>query len=276
MDAIKLDVPFTVPLLGEAFVEAGTPLLTAALGFSWRVTVKKSDSQNLSIPISSPHLKKMLSKFLASQGLDGYYSISGPHEGGPDQDFVNAAALLYLTECDAIEENLPQLLKKAGPWDFVTVARALTSLSGGVVASRQGEGFLSIESTASGPICLRILPGRRLDETPVSKFSKDFPALSDPMWHLLAHLVLEGINAIQRGDLAALGRAFSLEASLLYATGQIALSDLQRVSEIPSLGSKIIVSPTLVADVAIPAGGALPEDFQVVRLSYEGVKEIEG
>ncbi len=96
------------------------------------------------------------------------------------------------------------------------------------------------------------------------------------MWHLLAHLVLEGINAIQRCDLAALGRAFSLEASLLYATGQIALSDLQRVSEIPSLGSKIIVSPTLVADVAIPAGGALPEDFQVVRLSYEGVKEIEG
>uniref|UniRef100_A0A7J3UXJ4 Uncharacterized protein n=1 Tax=Candidatus Methanosuratincola petrocarbonis (ex Vanwonterghem et al. 2016) TaxID=1867261 RepID=A0A7J3UXJ4_9CREN len=276
MDAIRLDVPFTVPLLGEAFVEAGTPLLTAALGFSWRVTVKKSESPKLSIPISSPYLKKILSKFLASQGLDGYYSVSGPHEGGSDQDFVNAAALLYLTECGAIEESLPQLLKRAGSWDFVTAARALTSLSGGVVASRQGEGFLSIDSTTSGPICLRILPGRRIDETPVSKFSKEFPALSDSMWHLVAHLVLEGIGAIQRGDLAALGRAFSLEASLLYATGQIALSDLQRISGIPSLGSKVIVSPALVADLAIPSEGVLPDDFQMVRFSYEGVNEIEG
>ncbi|MGF3498427.1 MAG: hypothetical protein ACQXXL_02245, partial [Candidatus Methanosuratincola sp.] len=125
-------------------------------------------------------------------------------------------------------------------------------------------------------ICLRILQGRRLDESPVSRFSRAFPALSDPMWHLLAHLVLEGVNAIQRSDLSSLGRAFSLEASLLYATGQIALSDLQRISEIRSLGSKIIVSPTLVADVAIPAEDALPDDFQVVHFSYEGVKEIEG
>ncbi|MEM4657535.1 MAG: hypothetical protein QXX77_03830 [Candidatus Methanosuratincola sp.] len=275
MDAIRLDVPFTVPLLGEAFVESGTPLLTAALAFSWRVTLKKSDSQKLSIPISSPYLNKTLSKFLSSQGLDGHYSISGPHEGGPDQDFVNAAALLYLTECDEIEANLPQLLKKVGPWDFVTAARALTSLSGGLVASRQGEGFLSIESTANGPICLRILPGRQIDETPVSRFSREFPALTDPMWHLLAHLVLEGINAVQKGDLTALGRAFSLEASLLYATGQIALSDLQRISEIRSLGSKIIISPTLVADLAIPGEGGLHDDFQIVRFSYEGVREIE-
>ncbi|MCQ8892981.1 MAG: hypothetical protein NQU41_06335, partial [Candidatus Methanosuratincola sp.] len=107
-------------------------------------------------------------------------------------------------------------------------------------------------------------------------FSKEFPALSDSMWHLVAHLVLEGIGAIQRGDLAALGRAFSLEASLLYATGQIALSDLQRISGIPSLGSKVIVSPALVADLAIPSEGDLPDDFQMVRFSYEGVNEIEG
>ncbi len=276
MDAIRLDVPFTVPLLGEAFVEAGTPLLTAALGFSWRVTVKKSESQRLSIPISSPYLKKALSKFLASQGIEGCYSITGPHEKGPDQDFVNAASLLYLTECDAIEAAFPGLLKRAGPWDFVTAARALTSLSGGIVASRQGEGFLSVESTTFGPICLRILPSRRLDGTPVSRFSKEFPALSDPMWHLMAHLVLEGVGALQRNDLTALGRAFSLEVSLLYATGQIGIADLQRLSEIRSLGSKIVLCPALVADVAIPVEGSLPDDFQVVRFSYEGVKEIEG
>jgi len=276
MDSIRLDIPFTVPLLGESFVEAGTPLLTAALAFSWRVTVKKSPSQKLSIPISSSSLNKILSKFLASQGLEGHYSISGPHEGGPDQDFVNTAALLYLTECEKIEADLPRLLKKAGPWDFVTAARSLTSLSGGFVASRQGEGFLSIDSAPPGPICMRILPGRCINETPVSRFSREFPALSDPMWHLLAHLVLEGINSIQRGDLAALGRAFSLEASLQYATGQITLSDLQRVTAFRSLGSKIIVSPTLVADLVIPAEEDLSGEFQLVRFSQEGVKEIEG
>lgn len=275
MDAIKLDVPFTVPLLGEAFVEVGNPMITAALDFSWHVTVKESHSEMPSVPIKSPFLNKAVSRFLSSQGLGGCYSVSGPHVGGSDQDYVNAAALLYLTECDAIESDLQPLLKKAGSGDFITAARALTALSGGIVASRQGEGFLSIDSGTSGPICLRILPEPYHSEV-LDKFSKEFPGLSDPMWHLLAHLVLVGIDAIQGGDIAALGRALSLEASFLHATGQITLADLQRISEIPSYGSKVVVSPTLVADLAIPLDRKLPDDLQVMRFTYDGVTEIEG
>lgn len=274
MDSIKLEIPFALPLLGEAFVSAGNPLLTASLDFSWQVSVTKSPSDHVEVPIGSRQLNRVIAKFLSSQGLGGLYSISGPHIGGPHEDSVNFAALLYFSECEEIESALPEMLKNVGNEDFINAARALTSLSGGFVVSRQGEGFLSIDTSLSGPICLRFLesppPLGRLEN-----FSKAFPGLKEPTWHMLAHLVLEGVGALQRGDLEAFGRALSLENSLLHATGIISIAELQRISSFRSLGGKVVLLDGFAADILIPNGSCCPEGFQRTGFSMEGVREIE-
>ncbi|MDD1776346.1 MAG: hypothetical protein LUP94_03225 [Candidatus Methanomethylicus sp.] len=272
---ISLSVPFTLPILGEAFIGTGNPLLSAALDLPLNISVQIEDSAVPDIPIRSPKIRKVLERYLISHGIGGKYTISTPMIDPSDYDYVSASALLFLSSTEEAQIDAPSLLNKVDGKSFITLSRALTSLSGGFVVSRKGEGLISLEGAIDAHVHLKRLPRRSGIQRKVTLFSESFPELADPLWHLLGHLVLDGCEAVRNGDTEKLGRLMELENRLAHSMGLLTLGDLRRIAKhVSSFGGKVICSESFVGELILAPNNSLSSCHERYSFTSDGVSEI--
>ncbi len=244
-----LAVPFPVPLLGEPYVSVGCPVIAAATGLTIHVSCAIDDvTDTTDVKIGSPRLRRACLRALRAAGISGTVSFSfpmplpfsGPPKwAGAEADMLSVAASLYLAGSEAVEPIAPSLLKGADDRTFIDLLRAMTSLSGGFVAGRRGEGLVSIDGNVDAALHATLVRRRRSVRPILGRFSAAYPELADPFWHIVGHLVLQGIDAIRAGDAPMLGRLMTLESRLSLAVGLSDERDLLRLSRsMPSLGCK--------------------------------------
>ncbi len=247
----NLAVPFAVPLLGEPYVSVGCPVIAAATGLTTRISCAIDDATGTTdVKIRSPRLKNACLRALRAAGISGTVSFSFPFPlplpcagipswAGAEADMLSVAASLYLAGSEAVEPIAPSLLKGADDSTFLDLLRAMTSLSGGFVAGRRGEGLVSIDGNVDAALHATLVRRRRSVRPILGRFSAAYPELADPFWHIAGHLVLQGIDAIRAGDAPMLGRLMTLESRLSLAVGLSDERDLLRLSRsMPSLGCK--------------------------------------
>jgi len=276
MAKINLSIPFTIPLLGEAFVSSGNPLLTATLDFSINAKLIHEEQGKLEIPINSKPLRAKVARYLESHGVGGRFRIESQITNPIEQDFIGAASLLFTTGADELEADIPTLISKTNDSCFITLARSLTALSGGFVVSRKGEGLISLDGRIGAPVHIRTIRKRIFARRKLESFSCAFPDLAGPLWHLLGHLVLDGSEAIRAGDASRLGRLFSLEGALAHSAGLVGLGDLRRIASVkPAFGGKAIYSDAFAGELILAPEETLPApSYSRFRFNQGGVKEI--
>lgn len=266
----RLSIPLSVPILGEAFIGVGSPMVTAALDFMVDVRVVWEGGP-LSVPVSSSPLRRSLARYLSSKGIGGIFTVepvSGPFPG-LDHDYLAATAVLHAAGAGGDDASL---LSQDRDKDFIVIARALTSLSGGFVVSRVGEGAVSLEGVLDASVLLRISPGRKIRDT-FDEFSRSFPELADPLWHLAGHLAIEGGRAVGGNDAAVLGRLLRIEGALLYALGLASPACLRRVSLPSSYGGKVICSEGVGGELILAPDETLtPPGYSKLHFNTAGVR----
>jgi hypothetical protein len=271
-----LSIPFSVPILGEAFTSVGNPILISTLDYLIHVKVSKEESKDLNVSLHSSSLKYAIESFLRSKGTSGKFSFTTNIEEKTESDFLGAASILFLSGFENEESLVPTLLKKVKGKAFLTLVRALTSISGGFVVCRKGEGLISLEGRIKASVHLKIRHQGRVVEHVLSLFSSSYPELASPLWHLLGHLVLEGGKAIRENNALALGRLVSIEGGLAYSVGLTKLRDLNRITRVrPSYGGKPICSDVFVGELILTPEETLPlTSYNRFRFTSSGVKEI--
>jgi len=271
-----LAIPFSIPILGEAFTSVGNPLIISTLDFSIQVRVSKEESKDLDVPLHSPSLKRVIEGYLKSRGISGKFSIASSIEEKAERDFLGTASLLFLSGIEGAESAVPALLSRVEGKSFITLARALTSISGGFVVCRRGEGLISLEGGVDASVHLRIRHKGRAVQRVLNSFSGSFPDLASPLWHLLGHLVLEGGKAIRESDAPTLGSLISLEGSLAHSVGLTNLRDLNMVARLrPSYGGKTICSEAFMGELILAPKETLPlTSYNRFRFTSSGVREV--
>jgi hypothetical protein len=273
---VRLGIPFTIPILGEAFISLNNPAAFATLDFCVQVRVKSERADNLELALKSPTLMRVLITLLRKEGLSGKFSITSQLLDQREFDFLATAALLYIAGPDRIEPEIPAIMSKLQDRDFITFARALTSISGGFVVCRKGEGLVSLDGMMDAFAHVRLSGKRRGIKEALARFSGAFPELASPFWHLMGHLVLDGGSAIREGDAEKMGKLMTLESGLLYSLGLADLNDLRRLSQMnPNYGGKIICSEATSGVIVLTSKEALPQPhYNRFKFSADGVKEV--
>jgi len=276
-----LAVPFSIPLLGESYVSVGCPIIAASTDLALQVSCTvDGGSGPADVRIASPRLRQACMRALRAAGVSGAVSFSFPDLppwAVQDADMLATAASLYLAGPDAMESLAPSLLKGADDRAFIDLLRAMTSLSGGFVAGRRGEGVVSIEGDIGAALCADLVR-RRLSVRPtIGRFSAAHPDLAEPFWHILGHLVLQGVDAIRAGDAPLLGRLMTLESRLSLAVGLTEERELLRLSRaVPSLGCKPVRCDGLAGALHL-VGAGMPQPqpqspvHQILNFNREGV-----
>ncbi len=269
-------IPFSIPILGEAFISVGNPLMISTLDFFVQVRVSKEESKDLGVPLHSSSLKRTIESYLRSKGTSGKFSFASNIEEKTERDFLGAASILFISGLESGESLVPALLKRVEGKAFLTLARALTSISGGFVVCRKGEGLISLEGRIEASVHLRIRHKGRAVQSVLNSFSSSYPELANPLWHLLGHLVLEGGKAIRENDAPTLGSLTSLEGALAYSVGLTRLRDLNRVARLrPSYGGKPICSEAFVGELILAPKETLPlTSYNRFRFTSSGVREV--
>ncbi len=277
-----LSVPYSVPLLGESYVSVGCPVIAAATGLRARVScaIGGNSAGTVDVRITSPQLRRASQRALKAAGVSGTVSFSFPDLppwGGAEADMLAATASLYLAGSEAMESLAPSLLKSADDRTFIDLIRAMTSLSGGFVAGRRGEGLVSIDGDVGASLCANLVRRRRSVRPIIGQFSALYPDLADPFWHMVGHLVLQGIDAIRAGDAPLLGRLMTLESHLSLAVGLSDERELVRLSRsMPSLGCKLVKSDGVFGGMHLTSGGTMPPPGHLLlKFSTEGVTPID-
>jgi hypothetical protein len=273
---VQLGIPFTIPIFGEAFISLNNPVAFATLDFCTQVRVKNERTNHLELALKSPALTRVLINLLRKEGLSGKFSITSQVLDQRELDFLATAALLYIADPDRIEPEVPAIMSRLQDRDFITFARALTSLSGGFVVCRKGEGLVSLEGKMDAFAHVRLSGKRRRVKEALARFSRAFPELVGPFWHITGHLVLDGGSAIREGNAEKMGKLMTLESDLLYSLGLVDLNDLRRLSQLnPNYGGKIICSEAMSGVVILTPKEALsPPHYNRFKFSADGVKEI--
>ncbi|MGA2574154.1 MAG: hypothetical protein ABSF36_08185 [Candidatus Methanomethylicaceae archaeon] len=273
---VQLGIPFTIPIFGEAFISLNNPVAFATLDFCTQVRVKNERANHLELVLKSPALTRVLINLLRKEGLSGKFSIASQVMDQRESDFLATAALLYIVDPDRIEPEVPTIMSKLQDRDFITFARALTSLSGGFVVCRKGEGLVSLEGKMDAFVHVRLSGKHRGVKEALARFSKAFPELIGSFWHLMGHLVLDGGSAIREGNSEKMGKLLTLESDLLYSLGLADLNDLRRLSQLnPNYGGKIICSEAMSGAVILtPKETLSPPHYNRFKFSADGVKEI--
>jgi hypothetical protein len=277
MVVLRLGIPFTIPILGEAFISLNNPAMFTTLDFYTQISVKSEKADHLELMLKSPALTRVLITLLKKEGLSAKFSITSQVLDQREFDFLATTALLYIAGPDRIEPELPAIMSKLQDRDFVTLARALTSLSGGFVVCRKGEGMISLEGKMDAFAHVRLSGKRRGVKEVLERFSEAFPELASPFWHLIGHLVLDGGAAIREGNVEKMGKLMTLESDLLYSLGLAELNDLRRLSQLnPNYGGKIICSGAMKGEVVLaPKEASSPPHYNRFKFSADGVKEVE-
>jgi hypothetical protein len=278
VDAL-LSIPYSIPLLGEAFTAVKNPMLLASLDLFMDVRVTHTPQEALELPIACEPLRVALGSLLEGRGVRGRFKVISDAVDGVEKDFVTASALLYLAGAEELEPDLPLVTDRLDGDAFIILARALTSLSGGFVVCRRGEGLVSVEGSLDACVHLRLrghgqARGNNLRGKP-DLFSESFDELAGSLWHLLGHLVLEGGKAVRQSDAPLFGRLLTLESSLAHAAGLVGLRELCRISRpAQSLGGKIVCSGGLRGELILMPKETLPlPSYSRLTFTAEGVSK---
>lgn len=272
MKTVNLLVPFSLPLLGEAFIDIGNPVLIGTINFFTEVEVKSSEAYRASTPFSSPQLKRVFEDFLNSRGE--YTSF---HLSPSGSDFLSLASLLYLLGLDSIEEYVPFFINKLSGPALMTMVRSLVALSGGFVVCRKGEGLVSINGNPDASVILKIRYQSKSVNNLLKKFFETYPDISRPLWHMLGHIVIEGSKAIRENDPKKLGSLMTLELYLTCAIDITKPRTLTRLLRIKNAyGAKVITAGDLRGELILapretPAWG----NYQRFCFTNAGVCEID-
>lgn len=279
MADVRLSIPYSIPVLGEAFTAVKNPVMLAALDLYLNVHIANDPLKALELPIINRSLRQALARLLEEKGLRGSFTILSSNLEGFEGDFLKVAALLYLVGAEELEPDLPLLMDCLDSEAFIILARALTSLSGGFVVCRQGEGLVSIEGGIDSAVHLKMhsrqLGRRRKQGEQLNLFTESLPELAGSLWHLLGHLVLEGGRAVRQRDSLHLGRLLTLESSLAHAVGLVGLEELRSILRpAHSLGGKVICSGSLRGELILTPKETLPlPSYSRFMFAPEGVCE---
>lgn len=275
----NLSIPYAIPLLGESFISAGSPVIVAATNLRMRVSCTIEGCGFADADIGSLQLRKAANRALKAAGISGKLSFSFPDLqiwGQSDADLLATASCLYLAGSDTMESVAPMLLKNADDRAFIDLMRAMTSLSGGFTAGRRGEGLVSIDGRMGAFICAKLARKRRSVRPALAQFSALYPEVSEPFWHMIGHLALQGIDAIKSNDAPMLGRIMSLEARLSLAAGLSNELELMRLSRaMQSLGCKPVSCDGVSGELYLIDGVIAPPSGRLMlTFESEGVNTI--
>jgi hypothetical protein len=272
---IKLAIPFSVPLLGEAYASLNNPVLLTALdSFAHvRLTGKPADAPG--VPISSAPLRRALTKALNDIGARDDVTLVSAASDPIESDFLTAASVIFAYGLHESPSVLISALSVPDDRSFLTLSRALSAVAGGFTVVRRGEGAISLEGGMDAALHLSLHKGQVSAKSCIERFSRSHPELAQPTWHLVGHIVLEGGRMLRQGDPEGLGRLMVMEAGISQALGMLKASELQPRSPRPGFfASKPLRSEIMTGELMLAPRETLPiTGFNRLNPVQEGIVE---
>jgi hypothetical protein len=273
---LKLAIPYSIPILGEAYASLNNPVLFSTLDFFTHVRLTSRPSAVPNVPISSPPLRRVLIRTLTRAGINENLYLVSQMLDQKENDFLATASIIYAFGLNETPADLIQALSLADDRSFLTLSRAMNALSGGYTVLRRGEGAVSLDGYIDAAFHLRLRRQRARVRTLLRSFSNRYPELSQPMWHLIGHIVLEGGRMVREGDPVGLGRLMHLEAGVSHALGLLDFNDIKPARPLQSCyGAKPIRSEIMTGELILTPGETLPlPQFSRFNPTQEGVREV--
>jgi len=271
---LKLAIPFSVPVLGEAYSHLNNPVLLSALDSFTPVKLIGRPSDAPAVPVSHPPLRRALARALERIGALEDLRLVSQFSDPRENDFLAAASVIYANRLHESPAELVLALSTPDERSFLTLSRAMNAISGGFTVVRRGEGALSLEGRIEAAFHLSpIRSGRKL-KAPLQQFAERYPELAQPTWHLAGHLVLEGGRMVREGDPEGLGGLMTMEAGLSRALGLLAEGDRTALPPEGSFGSKPILSEAMMGELILAPEETFPlPNFKRFRPTQEGIAE---
>lgn len=271
-----LAIPYSIPILGEAYSSLNNPVLLAALDFFTRVRLTAKPSGSPKVPITLPSLRRTLTRALSEAGVTDDLQISSQVLDPRENDFLVAASVIYAYALNESPATLAPSLSVADDRSFLTLSRAMNALAGGFTVVRRGEGAVSLDGGLDASFHLSLCRGGSKVGAALESFSDRFPELAPPTWHLVGHLVLEGGRMVRCRDPEGLGRLMRLEAGLSHALGLLDAGELK--PQDPTLrchGYKPIRSEIMKGELILAPLETLPLPlFNRFNPTQEGINEV--
>ncbi len=272
MKKINLLVPFSLPLLGEAFIDIGNPALISTINFFTKIEITFDEHSKAHTPLSSLPLKRIVEDHLNTRGEQKIFHVTPPY-----RDFLTLASILYLIGPDSLQESAPLFISKLSGKPLMTMVRALTAISGGFVVCRKGEGLVSLNGDPEASVLLSIKPHGKSTSGTIRNFNETFPDFSQRLWHTIGHIVVEGSKAIRENDPKKLGYLMTLESSISCAIGLLKPRDLVRLFRVKGVyGSKMITLEDAKGELILsPKETSTWGNYQTFSFTSTGVSEVE-
>jgi len=272
MENIKLLIPFSLPLLGESYLDLGNPVLISTINFFTEVNVQLDQSAEAHVPLSSPSLKRVVEDHLNSIGKHITFQVSPS-----GNDYLTLTSVLYIAASESLDDYAPFLVGRLNGSSLMTMVRSLSAISGGFVLCRKGEGLISLGGNLDASVMLVVKKSRRLLRSAAKRFHDTFPELSQPLWHTLGHIVIEGGKATKENNAKKVGHLMIIESAISCAIGLIKPKDLARLSRVKaSYGAKMVYLGEMSGDLILSSMEALPLGHsQKFHFTTKGVDEIE-
>lgn len=271
MGKVKLSIPFSIPILGEAFIDTNNPALFSTISFLTEVEVSFNNSNKIKIPIIDKSIRKIMENYLSRKNL--YFEVN---INPPNNDFISLASILYLIGEKFFEHEIIELMGKLNGASLIKLMRALTTLSGGFVIFRKNEGAISINGKLDSVILINVKNKNKSQNRILKKFANEFPELYQPMLHTIGHITIEGSRAVREGDSKKLGRLMTIESGISFAMGLVKPGDLMNISKIKDIyGGKVILAGDVLGQIILTSKNSLQYNkYQRYYFVNYGVREI--
>ena len=272
---LKLAIPFTVPVLGEAYSSLNNPVLFAALDFFTHVRLTGRPADAPRLPVSSPPLRRALTRALIKIGAREDLSLVSQVSDRIENDFLATAAIISAYRLHESPAELIHALSLPDDRSFLTLSRAMNAISGGFTVVRRGEGAVSLEGGIDAAFHLSLRKARSRVKASLEAFSTSYPELAQPTWHLVGHIVLEGGRMVREGDPERLGKLMAMEAGVSYALGVLETRDLKPAYPPEEcFASKPIRSEIMTGELILAPRETLPlPNFTRLNPTQEGIVE---
>jgi hypothetical protein len=227
------------------------------------------------VPVSSAPLRKALTKALDSAGISEDISLESAATDPIESDFLATAGIIFAYGLNESPAELMPALSLADDRSFLTLSRAMSAVSGGFTVVRRGEGAVSLDGGIDASFHLSLWKARCKTAGCIQRFSRRFPELAPPTWHLLGHIILEGGRMVREGDSEGLGKLMTMEAAISNALGIADACDLK--AECPSSGwyaSKPLRCAIMTGGLILAPRETLPlRGFDRLNPTQEGIAE---
>ncbi|MEM0101474.1 MAG: hypothetical protein QW522_04455 [Candidatus Methanomethyliaceae archaeon] len=271
MDKIRLSIPFSIPILGEAFIDTNNPALFSTISFLIEAEISFYNSNKIVIPIIDKSIKKIMENYFSKKNLYFEFNINPPNN-----DFISLTSILYLIGDKISEYDIVELMSKLNGASLIKLMRALTALSGGFVIFRKNEGIISINGKLDSTIFINLKNKNKSQNRIIKKFANEFPELYQPMLHTIGHITIEGGKAVRDGDSKKLGRLMLIESGISLTMGLVKPKDLMSVSKIKNIyGGKVILAGDVLGEIILTSNSFLQYNkYQKYHFVKYGVREI--